>query len=416
MRAEPLNLIKRGRWGSVALLSLFAVSGLSAQTRLTLPAGSVIIVRTATPLQSSSAQAGQTFGTFVTDTVRLDAYTVIPAGSRIRGTISYVKPATRQESGVMQIDFNQLILTDGTSYPIVGKLTSTDAEERRQIDASPDPRVVLVGGRGGIGAAIAGAGSANDPTSGILAALGGLLSTGQNVSVPAGTRLAVQLEEPLTLRARGAARAGDIYTIYTATDRISAAQQALASQNYYRGAITGQLDDATRKALFDYQVDKGLTATGNLDWRTARSLGITTTGNPSGDVGGNVGSTYGAVLTADQAATIRRNAQAIVGRQRMDLSVSGMAQVNARRAYASGDVDLWFALSAFADNASLYEQLLRGGGNTDAAALAGRALINAARRVDTAMQSARPSSSIQSSWSTIRRQLGMIDSSYSNTY
>lgn len=415
MRSEPLNLIKRGRWGSVALLSLFAVSGLSAQTRLTLPEGSVIIVRTATALQSSTAQAGQSFGTFVTDTVRLDAYTVIPAGSRIRGTISYVKPATRQESGVMQIDFNQLILPDGTTYPIVAKLTSTDAEERRQIDASADPRVVLVGGRGGIGAAIAGAGSANAPQSGILAALGGLLSTGQNVNVPAGTRLAVQLEQPLTLRARGAARAGDIYTIYSAADRITAAQQALATQNYYRGAINGQLDDATRRAIFEYQVDKGLTATGNLDWRTARSLGITT-GNVSGNIGGNVGSTYGAVLTADQAATIRRNAQAIVGRQRQDLSVSGIAQVNARRAYASGDVDLWFALSAFADNASLYEQLLRGGGNTDAAALAGRALINAARRVDTAIQSARPSSSILSSWSTIRRQLGMIDSSYSTTY
>jgi len=176
MRPKPLT--QRGAWRSLALLSLFAVSGLSAQTRLTVPAGTVFIVRTATPLESSNAQVGQSFGTFVTDTLRLDNYTVIPAGSRIRGTISYAKPATRQESGVIQVDFNQLILTDGTSYPIVAKLTSTDPNERAQIDASPDPRVVLVGGRGGIGAAIAGAGSTNSAPSGILAALGGLLSTG----------------------------------------------------------------------------------------------------------------------------------------------------------------------------------------------------------------------------------------------
>ncbi|MFN2601569.1 MAG: peptidoglycan-binding domain-containing protein [Gemmatimonadaceae bacterium] len=402
MRPEPFNLIKRGAWGSLGLLSLFAVSGLSAQTRLTVPTGSVIIVRTATPLQSSNAQAGQTFSTFVTDTLRLDNYTVIPAGSRIRGTISYAKPATRQESGVIQVDFNRLVLTDGTSYPIVAKLTSTDPAERQQIDASPDPRVVLVGGRGGIGAAIAGAGSTNSAQSGILAALGGLLSTGTNVNVPAGTRLAVQLEEPLSLRARGAARAADAYSIYTASDRISAAQQALASQNYYRGSITGQLDDATRRAIFDYQHDKGLTPTGNLDWRTARSLGITTTGS----VGGNVGTNYGAVLSLNQASTLRRNAQTLAGRERQELSYTG-------RESASGDVDLWFALSAFADNASLYEQLVQGSGNSQTAALAGSALINAARRVDTAMQSARASSSVTNSWASIRRELGMIDSGYS---
>jgi len=366
------------------------------------PSGTVFIVRTATPLQSSTAQVGQTFGTFVTDTLRLDNYTVIPAGSRIRGTISYAKPATRQESGVIQVDFNQLILPDGTSYAIVAKLTSTDPAERQQIDASPDPRVVLVGGRGGIGAAIAGAGSTSGAPSGILAALGGLLSTGSNVNVPAGTRLAVQLEQPLSLRARGAARAADAYSIYTATDRISAAQQALASQNYYRGSINGVLDDATRRAIFDYQHDKGLTPTGNLDWRTARSLGITTTGT----VGGTVGTGYGAVLSLNQASTLRRNAQTLAGRERQDLSYAG-------RTSASADVDLWFAISAFADNASLYEQLLQSSGTSQTAALAGTALINAARRVDTAMQSARPSSAVANSWATIRRQLGLLDSSYS---
>jgi len=413
MRTDTIEIMKRGAWRSLAL-SLFAASALSAQTRLTLPEGSVFIVRTATPLESSTAQVGQSFNTFVTDTVRADNYTVIPAGSRIRGTITFVQPATRQQSGVIQVNFDRLTFTDGTTYPIVGKLTSTDATERRQIDASDDPRVVLVGGRGGIGAAIAGAGSTNSPTSGILSALGGLLSEGRNVSVPAGTRLAVQLEQPLTLRGRGSARAADNFTIYTAAERIRAAQQALAQQNYYRGTINGVYDDATQRALFEYQVDKGLNATGNLDYRTARSLGLITSG---GGVGTGVGgSSYGAVLSTEAAMTLRRNAQNLVGQERQDLSVTGVAMANSRRTYATNDVDLWFSLSAFADNASLYEQLVRGAGNQDAAALAGRALINAARRVDTAMQQARASSSVQSGWATIRRQLALIDSSYSSTY
>lgn len=399
-------------------LSLFAASGLAAQRRVVLPEGSVIIVRTATALQSNAVQAGQSFSTVVVDTVSADQYTVIPAGSRIRGVISFVQPATRQQSGVIEVSFDRLTLPDGTVYPIDGRLTSTDTTERRQIDQDPNARVVLVGGRGGIGAQILGAGSENSPASGILSALGGLLgaTTAQNVNVPAGTTLAVQLDQPVTLRARGALRSTDLYTVYTAADRIRAAQQALAQQNYYRGTITGTLDDATRRAIFEYQVDKGLTATGNLDWRTARSLGLVTTGGLGGIGAAGGASSYGTVLTIESAATLRRNSQNLVSQQRMDLSVSGTATVNARRVYTAGDLDLWFALSAFADNASLYEQLVRTGGNADAAAVAGRSVITAARRVDSAMQQARPSSSVQSGWATIRRQLSTIDASYANSY
>ena len=390
-------------------LPLFAAPALSAQARVTLPAGSVVIVRTATALESSTAQQGQTFTTFVDDTVRVDNYTVIPAGTRIRGAITFAKPATRQESGVIEVNFDQLILPDGTTYPIVAKLTSTDAAERRQIESDPNARVVLVGGRGGIGAGIAGAGSANDPTSGILAALGSLLSSGRNVSVPAGTRLAVQFDQQVDLRTRGSQRAPDAYTIYTATDRITAAQQALARLNYYRGSITGELDDATQRALFEYQTDKGLPATGNLDYRTARSLGLLTN---SGVISAPASNVSGAVLSTTDASLVRRNAQALVGRQRQDISVSGAAQVNSRRAYGEGDIDLWFALSAFADNASLYEQLVRSSGNTDASVLAGQALVNAARRVDDAMQRARPSAAVRNGWATVHQQLASIDQSY----
>src|SRR5919198_2655189 len=258
-------------------LTVVAASALSAQ-RLVLPEGSVIIVRTSSPLESSTAKTGQTFETVVVDTVRVENYTVIPAGSRIRGVVTFAQPADRQRSGVIEVRFDRLTLPDGKTYSLSGKLTSTDPAERRQIESDPNARVVLVGGRGGVGAAIAGAGSERSPASGILAALGGLLSEGRNVQVPAGTQLAVQLEQGLALSRRGgAARAADAFTIYTSADKIRAAQQALAQQNYYRGPINGQLDDATQRALFEFQIDKGIIATGNLDGRTAQALGITTT-------------------------------------------------------------------------------------------------------------------------------------------
>jgi peptidoglycan hydrolase-like protein with peptidoglycan-binding domain len=380
---------------------LLTAAELSAQARVVLPEGTVIVVRTSSALQSASARAGQTFETLVVDTVRVENFTVIPAGSRIRGVVTFAQAADRQRSGVIQVSFDRLTLPDGRSQPMNGKLTSTDAAERRQIESDPDARVVLVGGRGGVGAAIAGAGSERSPTSGILSALGNLLSEGRDVSVPAGTPLAVQLEQGLVLQTRGARRAADAFTIYTSEERIRAAQQALRQQNYYRGPINGQLDNATQRALFEFQIDKNIIATGNLDGRTAQALGITVTA--TADVAG---------LAPEEASVLRRGAQALLGRLRDDLDISASGRLNARRAYAEGDLELWFALSGFVDNASLYEQLVRVSGNLEGTAHAGRALVGAARRVDAALQRSRPSTQVQEAWSSIRTQLGELDSSY----
>jgi hypothetical protein len=383
-------------------LALAATSVVEAQSRIVLPAGSVITVRTTSALQSATAQPNQTFETTVEESVGVDEYTIIPAGSRIRGMITVARPATRQQSGVIEVVFDRLTFADGSSVPITGKLTSTDSTERRQIDQDPNGRVVLVGGRGGIGAAIAGAGSGKS-TNNIFAALGSMLSEGRDVSVPAGTILAVELERAVTTRGRGRLRGAEASTIYTAAERIRAAQQALGRLNYYRGPISGQLDDATRRALFEYQVDQRLSGTGNLDGRTARALGL--------DLSGGLA---GAALSAEEASAVRRDAQSLVSRLRSELGSSAVGQLSPTRAYAQGDLDLWFALSAFADNASVYEQIVRNGGNRDAAVLAGRALAGAARRVDTAMQSARTSAQLQSAWTTVRRQLATIDTPSSN--
>ena len=384
------------------LFAALAAPELPAQSRVVLPEGTVIIVRTTGPLESATARVGQSFETVVVDTVRADNYTVIPAGSRIRGVVTFVQAADRQRSGVMEVDFDRLSLPDGSTYALSGKLTSTDAAERRQIETDPNARVVLVGGRGGVGAAIAGAGSERSPASGILAALGSLLSAGRDVQVPAGTRLAVQLEQGLALSRRGAARSPDAFTIYTAPEMIRAAQQALAQQNYYRGALHGQLDDATQRALFEFQVDKGIIATGNLDGRTAAALGLSTT----------AGAADGAVLSPDEASLLRRGAQALVGRQRQELAISTTGRLDARRTYAEGDLELLFALSAFADNASLYEQLVRVSGNVEGSVSAGKALIGAARRVDAAFQRPGASGQLRSAWASIRAQLTELDPAY----
>ena len=404
MRSDRRTAPARKGWA--VMLMLLCATGASAQNRLVLPEGSVIVVRTTTPLESATARQGQTFETVVSDTVRVDNYTAIPAGSRIRGVVNFVQAASSGRSGVIEVSFDRLTLPDGTAHALSGRLTSTDAAERRQIETDPNARVVLVGGQSGMGAAVAGAGSQSSPASSILAALGGLLggSAAREVRVAAGTPLAVQLEQGLVLNRRGNPRTPDAFTIYTAADRIRAAQQALAQLNYYRGPVNGQLDDATQRALFEFQVDRSIIATGNLDGRTAQALGLTT---GAGGEGATV-----AILSPEEAGVVRRAAQALVGRQRQELGISTTGRLDARRAYTEGDMDLLFALSAFADNASVYEQLVRMSGNVDGAGLAGRALVDAARPVDAAMQRARVSAAVQSAWSSLRAQLTDLDPTY----
>jgi hypothetical protein len=116
-------------------------------------------------------------------------------------------------------------------------------------------------------------------------------------------------------------------------------------------------------------------------------------------------------LSASQAAAVRRDAQYVLTRLRTDLGASAVGRLDQSRAYSQADLDLWFALSAFADNASIYEQIAASGGNRDAAVLAGRSLAAAARRVDTAMQNTRASAQTQNAWAAVRRQITSIDSS-----
>ena len=53
-------------------ISTFAATAATAQARLSLPAGTVIIVQTQSALRSNSAQVGQTFETTVKDAIGLD--------------------------------------------------------------------------------------------------------------------------------------------------------------------------------------------------------------------------------------------------------------------------------------------------------------------------------------------------------
>ena len=382
---------------------------LAAQQRMLIPEGTVLTVRTEAALSSTSAQVGQTFRTTLTEPLRMEGgYTVLPAGSVIQGVVTVARPATSHESGIIGVEFNRLTLPNSRSIAIDGKLTSTDPSERRQIESQADSRVVFVGGRRGVGAAIAGIGTTDsgDPVSGVLGAIGSLLSNGTDVNVPPGTTLAVQLLRGLNVSVTGTRTSAnpttDAFTLYTSTEMIRLAQQALKQKDYYRGVIDGQLNDETQRALFEFQIDNRIIATGNLDGRTAQALGLSATASS------------GSALSPEEAALMRRNAQSLVGQWRSYIGVATTGRLDPRRSYRAADLEAYFALSGFADNASLYEQMVRLSGNADGVAAASQALSASARRVDEALRAASAPARMTGVWESIRDDLAVFDATYRN--
>jgi hypothetical protein len=371
-----------------------------AQERVILPEGTVFTVRTETALSSASARQGTTFQTTVTDSVFVEGFTVIPAGSRVTGVVTAVRQADERQSGVLGVSFEELRLRDGTTIAIDGRLTSTDPAERRQIDSRADAQVVLVGGRSGVGAAIGGVQNPNDPVGSLLGALGTLLSEGADVNLPSGTTLAVQLERGLALLVQGPRRTAgpDAFVIFTSPEMIRAAQQELGRRNYYRGSLDGRLGAETQRALLEFQIDNGILATGNLDGRTAAELGL--------DVEVRAG------LSPNEAALLRRNAQLVLARYRDQIGISATQRLDAGRFYDEGELALYFALSAFADNASLYEQMVRVSGNASGVAQAGEALVDAGRRVDQNMANVRLTRRVEAAWGAIQGMLQEVDPDY----
>jgi stage V sporulation protein SpoVS len=372
-----------------------------AQQQLLVPEGTVFTVRSETELDSRDTQVGDRFMTTVTEAIQLNGFNAIPAGSRIEGTVEIVRPATSRQSGIVGVDFTRLVLPSGNVFGINGKLTSLDPTERRQIDAQGGTRVVFVGGRTGVGAAIGsiGAGAPNDPVTGLLGALGTVLSRGADVVVPVNTMLAVQLESALSLVASGTGTGTGGSTIYTSTQMVRAAQQALRARNYYRGPVDGRLANDTRRALFEFQIDNEIYATGNLDDDTAMELGISNAETPSS-------------VTPAMAAEIRRNAQSLVAIWRDAIGVTPAGRLDPRRNYQTIELDLYFALSAFADNASLYDQMVRQSASAAGMTAVNQALMGSARRVDAAMQRLSVPSRTLNAWRNIQSSLSRIDYNY----
>ncbi len=186
-------------------------------------AGTTISVALRTSISTQIAKEGDFIEAAVTNSVPLGAYGSIPAGSVVAGQITSAEKGKRlSRSGALSISFNQLRLPNGVTVPISAHLVSGAGKykEKNGNQLRGEGGMAKIGQtaiRGGVGAglgaalgtgvgAIAGGGYGAGMGAWSGAAIGGgigvadmLLRKGRDVTIPSGTTMDIQLDQPVSI-------------------------------------------------------------------------------------------------------------------------------------------------------------------------------------------------------------------------
>jgi hypothetical protein len=137
----------------------------------------------------------------VAEDVLIDGDTVVPAGSRVGGVVTYAQPSAKVKGRAgLTVRFRTLTIGsrtyDITAEPVRREAQGTKAKDARNIGIGAGAGAVIggiLGGRkgAGIGAAVGGAGG-----TGVV-----LATKGEEVRLPSGTSISTRLDAPLVVDA-----------------------------------------------------------------------------------------------------------------------------------------------------------------------------------------------------------------------
>ncbi|MBZ5544730.1 MAG: hypothetical protein LAO07_13795 [Acidobacteriia bacterium] len=167
---------------------------------LTVPAGTLITIRTSQYLSSDQNRPGDGFSAELQQPLVVHGWVLARRGQTVLGRVAVAQKAGRIK-GVSQlgVELSQLVLVDGQQLPIHTQLMQTSG------GTSHGPEAAAVGTTTAIGAAI-GAAAHGGEGAGIGAAAGAgaglagvLLTRGRQTVIPPETSLTFRLEFPLTI-------------------------------------------------------------------------------------------------------------------------------------------------------------------------------------------------------------------------
>ena len=209
-----LQLVSISTNGAPPMASTGGGTAVAGVRTISVPAGAVVAVTMDKELSSANARVGDTF----TATIKSERMgdSEFPGGSKIEGVVTEAQKMAGENPGVLDLQFNTVVLPDNTRVPIRGQLIALDSTSV----TNSNGRIVAPAAKGGgdklkvIGIG-AGAGyligkvllKKNGILSAVLGAAGGYLyDSSKNKSkvadarVAAGTALGVRLNQGVAYR------------------------------------------------------------------------------------------------------------------------------------------------------------------------------------------------------------------------
>jgi hypothetical protein len=178
-----------------------------APTTLELPAGTTFNVLMTTPVDTRTSNVGDKIEATLETPLYVNGKTVANQGAVIRGEISELTRASRAKSeedrAGMKFLFTSLETVDGEK---VLHATVTNSEGRMIAKSTSTRDKLLIGG-GALLGAITGKVAGKDTKATVLGAVGGavlgtgivLASKGHELEVPAGSKVSLRVDEPITI-------------------------------------------------------------------------------------------------------------------------------------------------------------------------------------------------------------------------
>lgn len=182
-----------------------AAANPAAQTkrRITVPAGTRILIRMVDSIDSTKQQTGYRFSATLETNLQAEDMVVAPRGSILYGRLAQASSAGRMSgSSELTLELTDIVI-NGTAYPL---LTSTYEVKGKGEGGSTAKKVV---GGAGLGALIGGlAGGGKGAGIGALAGAGAGTAVaaskkGQQLQIPSETLLEFRLQQPVLLPVAG---------------------------------------------------------------------------------------------------------------------------------------------------------------------------------------------------------------------
>jgi hypothetical protein len=194
-----------GSWtaGSSALLAMNANPAGQTKKKITVPAGTRILIRMIDSIDSSKQKAGFRFTASLETNLQAEDVVVAPRGTMVYGRLAQASSAGKMSgSSQLTLELTDIVI-NGTAYPL---LTSTYEIKGKGEGKKTAGKII---GGAGLGALIGGiAGGGTGAAIGVLAgAAGGTAlaasKKGEQIQIPSESLLEFRLEQPVKLPVAG---------------------------------------------------------------------------------------------------------------------------------------------------------------------------------------------------------------------